>query len=476
MRRTFLFIIFFFVLSVSRLLAWKPWPLPMDSADTRRDTLFYGGEWGGVVSTGGRFAPFWISTGRYGIVSPYRFSTYLRADIDKPAVRDARWWDYSYGANLAGGVDSRSWYGRIVSFYGHVRLWCFDFSAGWMPRDIGNQDYELSAGGVLFSRNAPVMPGISVGIDKYTAFPFSYGYLEIKGGISNLWATDCLGTEATMVHHKFIGVRLGGRLPVTLNYEFHHVAQWGGRSEVYGELGSSIRDWWTVFKAGAGGKMANDQINAMGNHIGSQMLGLDFRLKGWHLKAYWQNIFEDGPIRPIWNTMNISDGLWGVSLKQNVWPFISGIIYEFLGTTDQSGPFHDMDGIVFGGADDYFRNSIYPQGWSHYAYTIGTPFITSPVYSSSLSTVNNRTFTHHIAIKGDIYGFNYLVRYSHSENYGTYRQYEHTYNNACMLSVSKTVPRAWNLNFGITVAADVGTQFGTSAGAMITVSKRGIIY
>lgn len=464
-----------FSLVSCRLLAWKPWPLPMDSADTGRDTLFYEGKWGGVVSSG-RFAPFWLSTNTYGTVSPYPFSTYLRAGIDKPAVRDARWWDYSYGLDLVGGVDSRSWYGRVVSLFGHVRLWCFDISAGWRPHDYGNQDYDLSAGGFLFSRNAPTMPEVSVGIDKYTAFPFTYGYLEVKGAIRHAWSTDRLGAVGALVHHKYIGVRLGGKLPVTINYEFHHVAQWGGRSEKYGELGSSIHDFWTIFRAASGGVNSSDQINALGNHIGSQMLGIDFRLKGWHLKAYWQNIFEDGPVRPIWNTMNIYDGLWGVSLKQSSWPFISGILYEFLATTDQSGPVHDMDGVVFGGNDSYFNNSIYTQGWTHYAHTIGTPFITSPIYTSSLSTLNNRTFTHHVALKGDIYGFEYTLRYSHSKNYGTYGKYLYSYNNGCLLSVNKTVAKAWNLNFGLSVAADFGSQFGNSVGAMITVAKRGIIY
>jgi hypothetical protein len=37
-----------------------------------------------------------------------------------------------------------------------------------------------------------------------------------------------------MLHHKFVGVRLGGGLPVRINYEFHHATQWGGVSPVYG--------------------------------------------------------------------------------------------------------------------------------------------------------------------------------------------------------------------------------------------------
>ena len=83
---------------------------------------------------------------------------------------------------------------------------------------------------------------------------------------------------------------------------------------------------------------------------------------------------------------------------------------------------------------------------------------------------------HHVAVKGDILGFNYLVRYSHSNNFGTYNLPMRSYNNSIYCSVQKLVPQAWNLNFGIAVAADFGTQFGNSFGAMLTISRRGIIW
>ena len=248
------------------------------------------------------------------------------------------------------------------------------------------------------------------------------------------------------------------------------------RSDVYGELGSSLRDWWSVFKASSGGVMGNDQINALGNHIGSQMLGVEVRCGGWYVNAYWQSLFEDGPIRYMWNAKNAVDGLWGVAIKQSHWPFIKALTYEIFATTDQAGPVHDLDGIIFGGKDNYFNNAIYLQGWSYFGRTIGNPFITSPIYGNSVETENNRTFTHHVALKGDIYGFNYLVRYSHSSNYGTYHLLVRSYNNSFYCSVQRLVPQAWNLNFGIAVGGDFGTQFGNSFGAMLTVSRSGLIW
>ena len=488
------------ILSSLSVNAWKPWPLPMDSADTALDTLSYHGSWYGVASSG-KYAPFWFSAGKDGAISFSPYSTGLRGGISKPATRPARWWDYSYGIDLAGGLcssrmlpqagcivrDTPIYFGHIVELYAHARLWCFDFTVGWKPLDVGNQDNELSAGSLLFSHNAPTFPRISIGIDRYTPFPFTYGYLEVKANLTHGWMIDNIGVQHTMLHYKYIGVRLGGRLPVNISYEFHHAAQWGGTSDRYGDLGNGIRQWANIFRAGAGGVMANDQINAEGNHLGSQMLGIDVKWSGWKISAYWQNIFEDGPILPMWKTMNIHDGLWGLSIRQNKWPFVSAILYEFLNTTDQSGTAHDIDGMVFGGCDDYYRNSIYTQGWNHYRMTIGNPFITSPIYNTSLDdgTDNNRTFTHHIAICGDIYGFEYTARYNHSRNYGRYVRTDNTINNSILLEVEKRIPEAWNLTFGIAFGADIGNQFNkpyepyrtkNCFGAMITIAKRGIIW
>ena len=469
-----LYLLFFCIVAIP-LRAWRAWPLPMDSVDNCRDTLSYFGEFAGVASSG-RFAPFWLSANTDGVVSVAPYGAYLRVGMDKEAVRSARWWDYSYGIDLLGGVDIDGFRGQVVKLYAHARLWCFDVTVGVKPFDVGNQDYELSAGGFLFSRNAPSMPRVSVGIDKYTAFPFTYGYMEIKGGITQGWFVDDMGVGGCMLHHKYLGVRFGGGLPVKVNYEFHHAAQWGGVSPVYGELGSSFGDWWTAFKASSGGVMANDQINAMGNHMVSQMLGLEVKQKGWSVNVYWQSLYEDPPIRVMWRAKNAFDGLWGMAIKQNNWVFIQSLTYEFFATTDQAGPVHDFDGIILGGKDNYFNNIIYLQGWSYFGRTIGNPFITSPIYGSSITTENNRTFTHHIAVKGDILGFNYLVRYSHSSNFGTYDLPVRSYNNSIYCSVQKLVPQAWNLNFGIAVGGDFGMQFGNSFGAMLTISRRGLIW
>ena len=62
----------------------------------------------------------------------------------------------------------------------------------------------------------------------------------------------------------------------------------------------------------------------------------------------------------MWKAMNI-DGLWGVSVKQTRWPFISSLCYEFKHHRPVGGH-STTDGLVFVIYDNYFNNSIYRNG------------------------------------------------------------------------------------------------------------------
>lgn len=224
--------------------------------------------------------------------------------------------------------------------------------------------------------------------------------------------------------------------------------------------------------------MLNDQRNAQGNHVGSQQLMITGKGKGWEISLYWQNFFEDN-FSLIGKGQNIADGLWGISMKQNRWRFIEGVTYEFLNTTDQSGPWHDRDGLCYAGNDSYYRNSVFLNGWNYFYRSMGTPFITSPLYNEdgTIYTLNSRVRVHHVGVRGDIYGFRYRVKTSYARNYGndnTSRRLLST-NTAVLVEVFRHVPQAWGLDFGLRLAGDFGTQWGYQFSAQITICKRGII-
>lgn len=500
MRRAVTYILFaLFTLPVA---AWNWWPLPMDEGDPNKDTLAV--EVGvSAVASSGRFAPFWMHSNAYGKVSASPFSGSLNVVLEKPATRPGRWWDYDFAVDVSGIAHSATpgnpkcttlrrfpyWQTErgtaiINRLYAHARLYIFDITAGVVPMEGCNPevDRELSVGDWLFSGNSPSMSRISIGIDRYTAVPGLFGYLEVRGGMTHAWFTDNMYISGSYLHHKFIGGRAGGNLPINVSFEFHHAAQWGGYSPVYGDLGNDLHALMNVFTAHAGGNSFNESFNSQGNHLISQLWSVIGKGDGWRISLTWQNFIEDD-FMYIGQGKNLPDGLWGLRFEQSRWPYIASACLEYLGTSDQSGPLMIQDGLLYSGADSYYQNSIYTNGWNYQLHTIGTPFITSPLYNrgGEIMTTNNRAKVWHLGIKGDVFTYRYRALFSHARNYYMYHSggdiyAEQSRNMAWLIEVKKTVPQAWGLDFGLRVAGDIGTQFGNTVGAMVTISKRGILW
>ena len=449
------------ILSAQR---WDWWPLLINDTTTAADTILYHGYISGVSSSG-KQTPFLLRANQNGNISHSPHSGNISIGITKPATHPTRWWDYDFSVQLAGRFGSNDITGYFEQLYAHARLYIVDVNIGIQPMVYGSQSRILSMGGLLFSGNAHPVPRVSVGINDYIAFPGLYGYLEIKGGVSYGWLDDASQVKKTKLHHKFIGLRVGGKWPVTLAYEMHHAAQWGGyKGEI--DYGNTFSDLWNVFLFRSGGITSSDQLNAQGNHIGFQELALSYKQNGWQARIYWQSLFEDMSAMFIGFGMNAADGLWGINIQQDQWPFINQITYEFLNTTSQSGPLHDKDGLIFAGRDSYYHNSAYPQGWTYFGSIIGNPY---------LQLNNSRVRAHFAGIGGNIYGYKYRLMASHVNNYGTYQQPSKSYSTALMLEVSRLFEKAWGLEFSLALAGDIGTQYGNQFGAMLSIRRQGII-
>lgn len=452
--------------------AWNWWPLPMANPDTCQDHLYGVGEISSVFSSGNT-SPYFIRANQYGNISVEPMSGNISLGVIKPATRPCRWFDYDFGLVLTGRVQGNpqlhtvSGTGYFREFYAHVRLYIIDITAGIHPVHYGVGDEQLSSGSWIVSSNAHPIPRITVGIDNWTAFPGLFGYAEIKGGVSVGMLSDHNPyVTHTKWHHLFAGLQLGGKLPINVSYELHHAAQWGGYSAKYGDLENNFSSLYNVVLGRSGGTAANEFLNMQGNHIIGHTLCLTAKGKQWRVDAYWQSINDDGQLTFIGCSQNNKDGLWGMHVQQTAWPYISGLTYEFIHTTDQSGTFHDRDGMIFGGNDNYYNNKIYAQGWTYFGNTIGSPLLTPD---------NNRVCAHFVGIKGDIFGFQYRALYNHVENYGTYTAPCRSHNNGMLVEVFKQVPKCWNMEFGLSLAGDWGTQYGNHFGAQITIRKKGLI-
>ncbi len=462
---------------------WKWWPLVINETIPCADTILYRAYISALGSSGIE-APFLLRANHNGNIAQTPYSSNLSVGLIKSATCPTRWWDYDFGIELTGRLESEpiingkrtsstTLTGYFEQLYAHVRLYVLDLTAGIQPLVYGSQSSRLSMGGLLFSGNAHPIPRLTIGIDNYIAFPGAFGYLEIKGGLTYGWLDDNNAfVDDIQLHHKFIGVRAGGKLPVKLSYEIHHAAQWGGYKkplsvgEIKVDYGNSFSDFWNVFLFRSGGVSVSDQQNAQGNHIGFQELALAYDRNDWHVKVYWQSIFEDMSAAFMGFGMNVADGLWGVNIKQSKWPFINEFNYEFLNTTSQSGPLHDKDGLVFAGRDSYYHNSAYPEGWTYFGSIIGNPY---------LQVDNSRVRAHFVGVGGDIYGYKYRIIGSHVNNYGTYQHPRASTSTAFLLEVAHSIEKAWGMEFTLALSCDLGTQYGNSFGCYLRISKTGVL-
>ncbi len=452
------------------------------SSSAQTDSIRYQIEMKGNASSNSN-SPFWLQNNQYGVIPFDPNSLTFFAKIEKSKTVSDRIFDYNFVSSAYINVANKT-SAILHELYLNGRLWVFNASVGMHEENFGNQDETLSGGGFLFSKNARPMPKIFIGIEDFTPLFFKNRLIEIKGGVSHGWFTDQIYTNDLLMHHKYGSVRVGGnKSPIHAQYSLDHAAQWGGNIQGVGAQPSGFNDFVDVFFARGGSSASTlfEQINVGGNHIIAQGLKLELTVKDYELNAYWQHVAEDKPIRILWNSVNVTDGLWGVSIKNKNFPFVKKLLYEYLNTTDQSGPFHDMDGVVYGGADSYFNNYLYQNGWTHYGRTIGTPFITSPVYNKNkeIQIINNRVKVHHFGIEGEYKKYYYKVLSSFTNNYGSYSDYPNETNLSStnmLFEINKHFEKLFNLEAGISVGIDVGEAYGNNVGVLFKISKRGVLF
>lgn len=443
-------------------------------------------ESGAIISTGNH-SPFWFYSNQYGKTSTQNNSIYLLPSIYHN-FKDSSKIDYSYNISPLLRYDGlgRSY---MHQWYGELKFYFIRFTAGAKEETYGNQDPNLSTGFILWSKNARPMPKLTIGVPEYTPVPFTWKYLEFKGGLSHGWFDDNEYNKNVYLHHKYFYLRLGGKLPIHVSYGLHHFAQWGGTNyDPYGELPHDLEAFKNVF-LGRGGNPVDpntpwaEWANKLGNHLGSRNFGAELDLKTTNISLYWQNIFEDGSGKSY---RNIKDGLFGIAIRSKEKKMISGFVYEFFNSTDQSGRFNETDSIKpdghnyeLGGNDNYFNNAIYIKGWSFRNLNIGNPLITSPELlhgDRSDYFRNNRVMAHHIGVEGVVLTLKYKFLYTYSLNYGTNyypispvkTQHSIFFNS----EISNKLP--WDMILSCSIGADFGKLYGDNFGIQFSLKKIGI--
>jgi hypothetical protein len=426
----------------------------------------------------GPLTPMWLWANQWG-----RF--------DEGTEVYARVGDTIYSQNrvsLVGGIggvyrfntdDSYLHEGFLSAKYYNVTL-----AAGLQAYSPWSINDRLTSGMYLGSANARPIPRISAGLYNYVNVPFTKGWLQVKGGISQGILNDYQqmerGHNDDLFHEKFGYVRLS----------HFAIKPYAGlmHSAIYGGENIPADFWATFFAQGSSVIGGGEETNAAGAHMGLFDFGFDWQLGDWKTRFYFQKPFADGSGMYI-NWGRNKDFITGFVFERNApGAAVNGFAIEWVKTDYQSGPgmpdpydpelvnpdFPDQTGVYFfpgsmdnpaafmakyypdlqstgwtrddivnwledkvnqgyefGGRDDNMNNGMYYAGWSYYGRSTGTPLYHSAdqvrAYAPDWAFrdegtyfVNNRINGAHFSLSGQVCTINYLAKATFIMNYGSY--------------------------------------------------------
>lgn len=457
--------------------------------------LSYNVEAGATLSRGAN-TPFWLVANKHGLSSIQKNNAYLSAGIFRELEKDKKF-TYGFGLEMAVMEHFTSRY-VVQQAYADVRYRFWELSVGSKERGSELKNDALSTGGMTFSTNARPIPQVRISIPEYIPFPGTREWIHVKAHIAyGKFTDDRFQRDFTQGHSKYNKdtyyhskagyVKLEHeKFPLTVEFGMEMAAQFGGDCHYAdGTVVPTPNGIMAFFRAfipmsGGSGASESDQINILGNHLGSYNMSAEYRFPTWKVRGYYEHFFDDG------SGMMMKYGMWRdcltgleVTLPKN--PVVSSVVGEFLYTKHQSGAFHTPDGTDerYTGADNYYNNGQYA-GWEHWGQGIGNPLLLAPIYNQNndLSFQSNRVKAFHLGFSGNPTSeIDYRVLMSFAKHWGTYGSPypEIKTNNNALVEVSYSPKQLDGWRFTVAGAMDGGDMIGKSKGGMLTVRKTGLI-
>lgn len=454
-----------------------------------------------VNFSAGKQTPLWLTTNRQGLSSIEKNNGYLRAAIFRPMETDKRF-SYSFGLDLVGAYNFTSNF-IIQQAYVDLKYTCLGLTVGSKEYDGELKNQLLSSGGMTYSGNARPIPQVRVGIPEYTLIPRTKELFYIKGHLAygmftdDNWQKDFVNqgskyTEHVLYHSKALFVKIGNykKYPLIFEGGVEMQAQFGGKAynaylggnKVNIDMPNKLKDFFKVLipKGGDASTPVGEQTNVYGNHVGSWHFSLGYQLNKLNARLYYEHFFEDAS--QMWGEYGWKDCLVGVELTFPRNPFVTSLVYEYLGTKDQSGPiFHDKTQEIpdqISAIDEYYNHYIYT-GWQHWGMGIGNPLIAAPLYNNGeIKFMSNRVKGHHFGVMGQpTIDIQYRILLSYSRNWGGYREpfsdIKDNINGMLELTYKPYQIKKWD--FTVALAFDSGSLLGKSLGGLISVRKTGFL-
>lgn len=486
------------------------------AAISQLQTTYRAEVFGSVAS--GENTPFWMLYHNWGMVALDAGNFYVRGGIFHRQTINKDW-SYNAGFDLAGG--SSNLYGNVwvQQLYAELNWKFLRLNAGSKEDYASLLNPFLSSGDFDISNNARPAPEIKGSIPHFTLIPFTKGNLYIKGDfaigflLDGKWQESVARpynnsyTKNVLTHHKSVYLRLGNienknRLQFTLGLD--HQAMYGGVLYSFRYLNTTAQNEYIVHKQpqgidellrvviakeGSGLSSVTDRFAAAGSGLGAYLFKLDYRLKNNdELSAYKQHFFEDGSGMGF---QNYRDGLYGLEYKAKRKSLISGAVFEYVYTKNQTGAVHfnyEMDEEHYylfkkGNANDnYYNNVDYAQGHSYFGRTKGTPLFLSPEYNRDgrLIFTSSRIIAFHLGIEGFLLSnLQYRLLATNGRSWGLYYVPFTSVKKgfASGLDLIYGFPKAEGLDLKLSLGFNKGDFFSNNSfGCGVSVTKRGTLF
>ncbi len=392
--------------------------------------------------------PFWIYANQYGRLDKETslyglaetgYRTHFNADNSLQITA---------GILADNGQGNKVFIDQLYARYAHKN---FRIDIGAWHRETPLHDLSAVGGDIIWSGNARALPGVEIQFLKGVPI---FDWLTFNGKLGHYLLGEDRYVNNAQVHYKNIQLHFRFSKRDKLSLKLSHYAQFGGISPRYGKQPGGFLNYLKIFIGSNGGTTAteSDQINALGNHLGSYSITYTMKRNDFELQLYHQTIFEDTSGREL---RNFPDGVWGVYFQPKKHTFFDALLYEFVQTVSQSGKFIAPPNGNFSGGDNYFGNSLYQSGWTYKSSIIGLPFIIPENDGTGIKI--NRSYVHHLGIAGRVKVINYTLKASFVRNLGTYNKSMRPSEHAFYSYIALDYPTAIG-TFKAQLAADLSDQ------------------
>ena len=435
----------------------------------------------GAASVIDKALPHWMAFNRYGFLPTGETGGYARLEIKRP---------FSIGENfkISTEFDGIANSEELFVHEAYVNLQWKNWSLHIGFNEVNNLYFpdDLSTGHLFASRNARTLPKVTLGVLKYTDVPWTKGYVQYRGALSQGILESDRPVSNALYHEKYASIRTR-KLPVNIQVGFMHNALFGG--EFNGIKQST--NYFEVFlgRQSSTSNVNGDMVNAAGAHFGIFDYGVSLETTEADIDVYYHQPWTDGSSLKDWSAEN-KDYMLGIHVKLKNQPWLTEILYENINTIHQSGAglpdpminnvgynfdelraienydqfiidefgqdvldrnppqgenltfdefleiirFETNNNLSYGGRDSYYNNRGFPRGNTYRGLTIGNSLFLTADRLFELNgiraadaefIVNNRIQAQHIGLKGKIVplDLDYKMLLTFTRNEGTYAGY-----------------------------------------------------